>query len=192
MAERSAGLGHLSDMRQLAIIAFAALAACARSEPVDESRQVEDGASVIDTSAEEAAGEESANTASPALSSGFQWFARTDERGPWAGYGPPNSETVFSARCEGDEIVFSTTDMPPSGPGETQMQLNADGISETLIAQASEEGLPQTQASAPADAQWLSQLASTAGNLTVTVGVSGPQLVPISEELVSLIEECGR
>lgn len=180
-------------MRHLLIIAVAALAACARTEPVEESSEELDAQALA---AEEAASQARTAAASqeeaPAAASGNQWFTRTAAGSPWAGYGPPNSEAAFSVRCEGERLVFNTTEMPPSGPGDTQIEISADGFSQELSAEASEQGLPNTEASVPADAEWLSQLTSASGSLAVTVGGSDPLTVPIADPMVALIRDCGR
>lgn len=173
------------------IIAAAALAACARTEPADESLEQQDEAPEVGAIEPAPTGEGSTNAAL-AAPAGHQWFTRAGAGNAWAGFGPPNSEAAFSVRCEGERLVFSTTEMPPSGAGSTEMLLNAGSFSQTLSAEASEEGLPNTEASVAADAQWLPQLASASGNLTVTVGGSDPLVVPIADPLVSLIRDCGR
>ena len=173
------------------IFAVAALAACARTEPADQSLDELDEAPEVGEITDTSAGNASTNT-SPAAPSGHQWFTRAEAGNAWAGYGPPNSEAAFSVRCEGDQLVFNTTEMPPSGPGATTMRIEAGSFSQELSAQASEEGLPNTEASVPADTQWLSQLASASGNLSVTVGGSDPVVAPIADPLVSLIRDCGR
>jgi hypothetical protein len=80
--------------------------------------------------------------------------------------------------------------MPPSGAGQTEMRVAAAGLSETLTAQASEEGLPNTEASVPVSTEWLGQLESASGELTVTVGGGDPLVVPIGEPLTTLISDC--
>lgn len=125
---------------------------------------------------------------------GSQWFSKYDGGDSWSGYGPPFSEAAFSARCErkAGRLVFNTAEMPPSGPGRTEMLLSADGFEQSLPAEASEEGLPNTSAAVDADADWLSRLASLSGDLTVRVGGSDPLTVPIGEPLRSLIRDCAR
>lgn len=181
-------------MRQLLIITAAALAACAEGEQVTETPEdievniSSPGDSAGLNGADNAiAPEEQAAQGQPAPG---QWFTRTRAEGPWAGYGPPRSEAAFSVRCEGEQVVFSTIEMPPSGPGPTEMQLAGAGLNQTLSAQATEDGMPNTEASVPATAEWLSRLESASGNLTVTVGGSDPLIVPISEPLTSLIRDC--
>ncbi len=100
------------------------------------------------------------------------------------------SEAGFSVRCEGERLVFNTLEMPPSGPGKTEMRLSADRFSRTLSAEASEDGLPSTSSAVPADADWLRELVTASGNLTVTVGGSDPMAVPLAEPLKSLIRDC--
>lgn len=172
------------------IIAAAALAACAQSEQVTETTEE------IEANISTPGGAAELNEADRAIASGelaqgeSRWFTRTTVQGPWAGYGPPASEAAFSVRCEAERLIFNTTEMPPSGPGQTQMQLAASGFSETLTAQATEEGLPNTEASVPVGTEWLGQLESASGDLTVTVGESEPLTVPLSEPLTSLISDC--
>ena len=177
-------------MRQLLIIAAAALAACAESEQVTETTEE------IEANISTPGGAADLNEADSAIATGQiaqgepRWFTRTTVEGPWAGYGPPTSEAAFSVRCEAERLIFNTTEMPPSGPGQTEMQLAAAGFSETLTAQATEEGLPHTEASVPVSTEWLGQLESASGDLTVTVGESDPLTVPIGQPLTSLISDC--
>lgn len=175
-------------------IAAAALGACAQGGEGGEAAQ--DAGLNAGTAAtadadrlhNEAAGAERARP--PGEASGQRWFAKTHKLGPWAGYGRPYSEAGFSVRCEGERLVFNTLEMPPSGPGKTEMRLSADGFSRTLSAEASEEGLPSTSSALPADADWLRELVAASGNLTVTVGGSDPMVVPLAEPLKSLIRDC--
>ncbi len=88
--------------------------------------------------------------------------------------------------------MFNVLEMPPSGAGPTQMRLSADGFSQTLPAKASDEGLPNTDAPVPADSEWLAQLASASGNLSIAVGGGDPLSVPIGEPLRALIRDCAR
>jgi len=178
-------------MRQIAIIATLAVCACADSKPVvQNSEELQEVAqSAPEPGSNPAANETGEQPAQPQQ----QWFERTEGGQAWASYGPPNSEAAFSVRCEGRRLVFNTTEMPSSGPGRTQMQLSAPGVSRTLDAQATEGGLPNTEAAVPADAQWLEQLAATTGDLSVTVGGDGePLVVPVGEPLTALIRDCRR
>lgn len=172
-----------------AAAAMAALSAC--SDRGGDGAAQTGAANAVDVMEEPAPG-----PASPAerhaRPDGQQWFTKTHREGPWAGFGPPFSEAAFSARCEGARLVFNTTEMPPSGPGATQMRLSFGGRTQTLPATASEEGLPSTDAAVPADAAWLNDLASASGELMVIVGESDPLSVPISEPLTSLIRDCAQ
>ena len=179
-------------MRYLTIIGAALLAGCAQSEQVDEFNQVNYDPESIAAAAENAAQRNGQTTADPVVGGPNQWFSKTNQEGPWAGYGPPNSEAVFSARCESGVLHFNTTELPRSGAGETTMTVAAQGVDETIPAQASEQGLPHTEATVPADAAWLQRLTSASGNLTVRVAESEPIVVPISQPLTSLIRDCAR
>lgn len=181
-------------MRHLLGIAAAALAACAdggEGGEAPQDRSVNAGRSAnadSDRLQNEVAGP--AQALPPGEASGQRWFTKTHKLGPWAGYGRPYSEADFSVRCEGQRLVFNTLEMPPSGPGKTDMRLSADGFSRTLDAEASEEGLPSTDSAVPADSDWLRELVEASGNLTVTVGGSDPLVVPLAEPLKSLIRDC--
>lgn len=180
-------------MRQLCTIAAAlALTACAETEQVGNMAELEAARS---SNVPGTPGGAASNAVAPdpaaAVEPG-QWFERNSAEGRWAGFGPPNSEASFSVRCEGERLVFSTTEVPRSGPGPTTMTLSAAGVEQSLDAQASEEGLPNSQASVPAGASWLQQLQSASGDLTVTVAGGEPIIVPISNPLTSLIGDCGR
>ncbi|MGI8704637.1 MAG: hypothetical protein ACR2JJ_02380 [Sphingomicrobium sp.] len=177
-------------MRQLLIITSAALAACAQAEQVTETTE-EIEASISSPGGAAGLNDVDSRIASnQALQGESRWFARATVQGPWAGYGPPTSEAAFSVRCEAERLVFNTTEMPPSGAGPTEMQLAAVGLNQSLTAQASEEGLPNTEASVAATTEWLGRLESASGDLTVTVGESNPLVVPIGEPLTSLISDC--
>lgn len=176
------------------------LAGCADEQPNGnaDTSAVNSGATAATSPVEEHANGGSGNGASAATAaasngrriSDGQWFTKTHRERPWAGFGPPYSEAAFSARCEREQLVFNTTEMPPSGPGQTQMRLSFGGRTQALSATASEQGLPSTDAAVPADAEWLQSLASASGDLTMTVGGSDPLSVPISEPLTSLILDC--
>ena len=170
-------------MHKCWIIAVALVSACGENEGADLP---EPTASSGDPRARPAESPESARPMEG------QWFARVNREGPWAGFGPPNSEAAFSARCEQGAMIFSTTEMPPSGPGETMMHLSAPGIEQSIPAVASEQGLPNTDARVEPSAQWLAKLQAASGNLSVRVGESDSLTVPISEPLTSLIRDCRR
>lgn len=180
-------------MRSLLIIGAAALAACASDEEANLSSVDGNGSETAQSLADNVTGG-GGNIAASERSVGGpnQWFERRNQREAWAGYGPPFSHAMFSARCEGGRLIFSTTQMPPSGPGSTTMQLSAAGVDENVPAEASEQGLPSTEASVKADAEWLTRLASATGNLTVRTGGSDPLAVPVGQPLTSLIRDCSR
>ena len=179
-------------MRNLIYIAAIAVAACASGEEANLSSLEGNEAETAQALADDVTGaSDTNNTASePAVGGPSQWFQRTNQGNAWAGYGPPFSEAVFSVRCEGEQLIFSTTEMPRAGPGTTTLLLSAPGVEQTLPAEASEQGLPNTEAAVPADAGWLNGLASASGDLTVRVGDGGPILVPIADPLTSLIRDC--
>ena len=179
------------------LIAVAALAAC-QGQPADRAAQSESGSrdsAVQGQTSERAPSSNSAGSAPVASArpaATGQWFSRDEPGGGWAGFGPPYSEAFFSARCESGRVIFNVLEMPPTGGGPTQMQLTAQGVSETVPAQASDEGLPNTDSPVAADAPWLAQLASASGNLSVTVGGGDALTVPIGEPLRALIRACAR
>ena len=186
-------------MRMLCLIAAAAAAgACAKTEEVGNTAELEAAASSNAPEAPAAANGADFNTAATDPGAGLgavepgQWFERTSPEDRWAGFGPPNSEATFSARCEGEQLVLSTTEVPRSGPGQTTMHLSATGVDESIRATASNEGLPNTEAPVPADAAWLEKLQSASGNLTVSVAGGEALVVPISGPLTSLIGDCRR
>ena len=183
-------------MRNLSIaLALGLLAGCGseqssrtgESEPQQRSRA--DSATESTNAATEPAPDPS-NAAAARQIEDAQWFTKRNERGPWAGYGPPFSEAAFSVRCEGGNLTFDTTEMPPTGPGATQMRLSGEGFAQTLNAIADEQGLPNTSATVSADAEWLRRLLSMTGDLTVRVGGSDPLEVPMADPLRSLIRDC--
>lgn len=133
-------------------------------------------------------------TAAPAGNDGYQWFSRNEGGDGWARYGPPFSETDFSARCDrkARQLVFYTSEMPPTGPGPTVMHVSAEGLAESIPAVAREDGLPNTSAEVDAGAEWLSRLARASGNLKIRVGDSDALTVPINYPLRSLIRDCAR
>lgn len=177
-------------MRHWIIAAAAALAACAAEEEANLSSIEGNAAETAQSLADNGTGASTNSGSQPALAGPSRWFERTDQRGAWAGYGPPSSEALFSVRCEGGRLIFSTTEVPRSGPGSTTMQLSATGVDQSLPAEASEEGLPNTEASVPGDAEWLSRLAAATGELSVRVGSGEPLAVSIGEPLTSLIRDC--
>ena len=180
-------------MRSLLICGAAALAACASDEEANLSSIDGNGSETAQSLADNVTGGGGNTAASePAVGGPGRWFERRNQREAWAGYGPPFSEAMFSARCEGGRLILSTTEMPPSGPGSTTMQLSAAGVDESLPAEAGEEGLPSTEATVAADAEWLTRLVSASGDLTVRVGGSDPLVVPIGQPLTSLIRDCSR
>ena len=180
-------------MRHVFLIGAAALAACAEGEKVDLSDATVNGIPAPATPVENGSRAVPENGASEPVAGGpDQWFERTNQGRRWAGYGPPFSEAAFSVRCEGDRLIFNTTEMPPSGAGATTIHLSATGVDQRLAAESSEEGLPNTEASVRADSAWLTRLASGSGDLTVRVGGSDPLVVPIGDPLTSLIRDCGR
>lgn len=168
-------------MRQLILLALPLLAACG------EGRDATGAAALPEDGAPDAVVANAQAAAEPQ-----QWFERRDPDGDWAGYGPPFSEAAFSLRCEraAGRLVFNTTEMPRSGPGETVMHLKADGFDQSIDAIANEDGLPNTDAAVPADAPWLAQLLAASGTLTVRVGGGDPLDVPISEPFRALIRDC--
>lgn len=182
-------------MRYLLIIGAAALAACASGEEANLSSLEGNEAQTAQALADDVTGGGGNNAAShPAAGGPNQWFERTSQGEAWAGYGPPVSEAAFSVRCDSgaDRLIFSTTEMPRSGPGSTTMQMAAAGIDESLPAEASEEGLPNTEASVEPEAGWLTKLIAASGDLRVRVGGGEPIVVPISDPLTSLIRDCRR
>ena len=181
-------------MRYLMLIGAAALAACASGEEANLSSIEGNADQTAQALADDVTGGGANNAASqPAPGSPSQWFERTSEGEQWAGYGPPFSEAVFSVRCErgGGRLIFTTTEIPRSGPGSTTMQLSAAGVDESLAAEASEEGLPNTEASVSADADWLNRLESASGDLRVRVGGGDPLVIPTSDQLRSVVRDCG-
>ena len=186
--------GHCNSMRYLLIIAAAALVGCAEAEQVTEVPEGEVDVTLASPSGPQAGNGNGTDQARPAVGEPApgQWFSRAGAEDRWAGYGPPNSEASFSVRCEGEQLVFSTIEMPRSGPGPTDINISAAGFNETLAAEASEEGLPNTEATVAANSPWLARLASASGDLTVRVGGGSPLIVPIAEPLTSLIRDCGR
>jgi hypothetical protein len=171
-------------MRISYLIAALAIGACARVEPVDVDE--DEVLNSLETPIESAASNDSASIGA----TDSQWSARSDQAGPWAGYGVPFSEAVFSARCEGGQLIMNTTEMPPTGAGRTTMSVSGQRIDENLNAVAREDGLPNTEASVNANSQWLDRLASASGNLSIQVGGSAPITVPIGEPLTSLVRDC--
>ena len=176
------------------IAAAAALGACAKTEEVGNTAELEAAASsnAPGVPGGASSGDMNAAAADQGGAEQGQWFERTSAEGRWAGFGPPNSEASFSARCEGERLVLSTTEVPSSGPGTTTMHLSANGVDESIPATASDEGLPNTEASVPADAGWLEQLQSASGELTVRVAGGEALVVPVSTPLTSLIADCRR
>lgn len=180
-------------MRSLFIVGAAALAACASDEEANLSSLDGDASETAQSPADNVAGGGAKTGASePAVGGPNQWFERRNQREACAGYGPPFSEAMVSARCKGGRLIFSTTIVPASGPGSTTMQLSAAGVDENLPAESSEGGLPTTEATVAANAEWLTRLVSASGNLTIRVGDSDPLSVPIGEPLTSLIRDCSR
>lgn len=184
-------------MRNLILIGATALAACASGEESNLSSIEGNAAETAQALADNVTGGGNASQPArneigpgPAIGGSSQWFERDNREGRWAGYGPPASEAAFSVRCQRGQLIFSTTEMPPSGAGATTMQVSAAGVEQSLAAEASEEGLPNTEAAVSADSQWLTRLASASGDLTVRVGSSDPLTVPISDPLTALIRDC--
>jgi hypothetical protein len=130
----------------------------------------------------------------PGVGGPSQWFVRSGKQGDWAGYGPPYSEPTVSVRCdrENNRLVFRTIAMPRSGAGETTIQLSVPGLDQEISAQADEEGLPGTEASVPTDAEWLERLVTASGSLTIRAGSSDAIVVPVGQQLTSLIRDCRR
>lgn len=183
-------------MQRPAIIALAALTACAKTEPVTETPENDVDPTVVlrnesegSLSANESGNLAEGSTAEPATE---QWFAKTNPNGPWAGYGPPNSEAMFSVRCEDKRLVFSRAGLPSSGSGSTQMKLSIDGVDQTLSAEASDEAIPNTEASAVASSKWTERLAVPRGNLSVRIGDGDALVVPLAEPFTSVIRDCRR
>lgn len=166
------------------------LGAC--SEKADES-----AAPAVEEPVQERSNAEAVNSAeapAPAGGGGYQWFSRNEGGDGWAGYGPPFSETEFSARCErkSGQIVFNTAEVPPTGAGPTVMHVSAEGLAETIPAVTREDGLPHSSAEVDAGAEWLARLARVSGDLKIRVGDSDGLTVPISQPLRSLIRDCAR
>lgn len=169
-----------------------ALAACADAEPVDETEPTP----VASEALPEAVVDRRlpSRDASPTPGSGGalaqgQWFAKTERGVPMALFGPPQSEAVFSIRCDEGELVFARSVMA-RGDSVT-MDLEAGGETRTIVATPQQDPLPRVTGSLLADDPFVEFLATTTQPIAVRVG-DGPSLrIPPHDHLRELAANCG-
>jgi hypothetical protein len=186
-------------MRTIAIclVGSLALAACAESEPVDETRPTPVPTASLpadvarpaelrtDTGTAAEGDDQSADSA--AVAEG-EWFAKTERDVPMALFGPPDSESLFSVRCEGGRLVFARSGIPQGRA--RRMALMAAGDTRRMDATAVEEPLPRVTASLPASDPFAETLASADQPISVRID-GGPALrIPAHEHFRGVAANC--
>ena len=187
-------------MRTIAIylVGCLALAACAESEPVDETEPTPVPSEALPADVARpaelrgdtgAAGVRGGTDAGSGQLAEGQWFAKTERGVPMAMFGPPQSEALFSIRCEESELVVArgvTTE-----DDTVTMDLTAGGETRTIVATARQDPLPRVTGSLLENDPFADMLASVAQPITVRVG-DGPSLrIPAHEHLRQVAANCG-
>lgn len=180
-------------MRQIAMLLAGtlALASCGDAEPVDEIEPTPVPseslpADVVDErlSPPDAGAAPGGNDA---LAEG-QWYAKTERGVQMAMFGPPDSEVLFSVRCEGNELAFGLGVGRASGPAT--IEIAAGGETRRIAATAQQDPIPHASGRIPADDPFAAVLAEATGPIAVTIDGDPALRVPAHESMRQVVADC--
>ncbi|WP_298018607.1 hypothetical protein [uncultured Parasphingopyxis sp.] len=124
-----------------------------------------------------------------------QWFYNadvTEDYGPRATFGQPNTDGVFTLACDGatGELVLSRAGALPSDDA-TEMRVVAESGQSRYTARASEGELPRIEARMALDDPFVETLAFIAEPFGILVEGAEPLLMPAPDDNLSrVIETC--
>ncbi len=119
-----------------------------------------------------------------------EWVEKPIAGAPAALFGPPESEAVFTVRCEGNVLGFDRAVLVDGG-GQVDMALMAGGESRNVTAAALSGPLPRVTGTLPANDPFAEVLAGT--NQTIAVSVDGGPAftMPASPIMRGVVSNCG-
>lgn len=116
-----------------------------------------------------------------------EWRYKKSNGYPWAGFGPPASEAVFTISCQKGQVVFGhAVDLDG---GQADMVLKADGETAPVKLIDVEGALPMAEGALPANSVFIDTLLNTDSAFTVEVEGGKFSLRP-APEYRQVIREC--
>lgn len=171
-------------MRFILPLASLILAAgCADSEPPD-STPIEDGGpyNMIDPVAAPLADE-----AEPAIG---QWIRSMQEERPALQFGPPNTEPLFSIRCDDrDGLILQRHGVVQTGSAQ-MMTLTMAGSSQQLAVNPVAGPLPVLRAAVQPTDPLIENLRNAEQPIRIEIGDEPPLILPASSAIGEFVEEC--
>ena len=178
-------------MRKLLLIATAAavLAACGETQRSSDTQAASPPEPPVHDSAQPEAESrtDDRQIARSVETEPGEWHYKTSNGYPWAGFGPPASEAMFTISCQRGQIIFGhaieldgdEADMTVSAGSETQTIKLADLNSE----------LPMAEGGLPANSVFIDALLNTEQAFSVTIDARSFDLRP-APEYRQVIREC--
>jgi hypothetical protein len=167
----------------LAAAAILALAACAKTEEASLVPPQEDGGyNMVDPVKAPLADEGE-------LALG-EWASSMQEEQPALTFGPPQTEPLFSMRCDGREGLLLQRHGVIVGPGMNMMLVELGGETGRLAVNPVEGPLPLLRAAVPPNNSLIGNLATAQDRITVRIGNGEPLVMPPSPLLGEFIRSC--
>lgn len=187
----------------LPMIAFVALLACAKQDPVDDDAVApsdelvgDASAAGLATPANAAAAEAIQQAALPAATGGLRWAYQAADR--TALFGPPGTP-AFSIQCskqrEGDNQLVFVRYLPPTGGGNATLGFTGNGHAASVPIAAvinpdGRGGQWRATVSAGDNARDVAQTFAGPGSVSISLTGLAPLVVPATGEPRQVFAEC--
>ncbi len=178
-------------MRKLLLIATAAavLAACGEAQRSSDSHAASQREAVAQESAPaevQSRGDDRQVARSVKTEPG-EWHYKTSNGYPWAGFGPPASEAVFTISCQRGQIVFGHA-IDLNG-NDAEMTISAGGETNPVRLTDLNAELPMAEGSVPANSMFIDALLDTEQAFSVKIDDRDFTFRP-AREYRQVIREC--
>lgn len=170
--------------RFLPLAAFAALAACADSEPPEAVPTDDGGAYNVVTPVKAPI----ADDAEPAIG---QWIQSMQDEQPVLQFGPANTEPLFSIGCDARGGILLNRHGAIAGNAGEMMTITIGSDSRNLAVNAAQGPLPKLRASVPAQDELLGQLSKAQQPIRISMGDGPPLVLPVAPAINEFISGCG-
>lgn len=166
------------------LVALAVLAACADSEPPNAAPLDEDGSyNIVDPVTAPLA-----DDAEPAIG---QWIRSMQEERPVLQFGPPNTEPLFSIRCDDrDGILLQRHGVVQTGSTQ-MMTLTTGGASQELAVNSVSGPLPVLRAAVQPTDPLIERLGTASQPIRIEIGEEPPLILPTSPMIGEFVGSCG-